>query len=162
MNHRLSLVCAMLVLSMGLTACSTTPDETASVPAADDVRMLADVQLILNDVKSDQAEAFEAWLADYRAAVEGMIAEGKLRPADQRAYEHWRVLGPNPTTRELFTQRGDDHTYIFIFDPLVHGANYSLQHHLTNALGADEAAARVQAFQAMLAREQVWIQGVPR
>lgn len=115
------------------------------------VELRESVQITVNFVKLGDSEAFDAWIADFRANVETLIAEGKLSPTDICAYRSWRVLGPGETIRR-FSQRRPETVakYLFIFDPLVEGADYSLQAHLTTALGEEEAVKRIEAFQAML------------
>ena len=50
-------------------------------------------QIIVNHVKPEAHEAYEAWVADYRAVVEDLIAGGKLSPAQTCAFRSWRVNG---------------------------------------------------------------------
>lgn len=126
----------------------------AAMAAEGGVELRQSVQVTVNFVKLGDSEAFDAWIADFRANVETLIAEGKLSPTDICAYRSWRVLGPVEGARRQSTIRPEIKArYLFIFDPLVSGADYSLQAHLTTALGEEEAVKRIEAFQAMLADE---------
>lgn len=126
----------------------------AAMASEDGVKLRKSVQVTVNHVKLGDSEAFDAWIAAFRADVETLIAEGKLSPTDICAYRSWRVLGPVEGARRQSTIRPEIVAkYLFIFDPLVSGGNYAMQGHLATALGEEKAVERMEAFQAMLADE---------
>lgn len=134
----------------------------AAVAAEGGAELRESVQITVNYVKRRDLEAFDAWIADFRANVDTLIAEGKLSPRDLCAYRTWRVLGPFEQIRELTESRPDTVLkYLFIFDPLVTGASYSLKSHLTTALGEEEAIKRIEDFEALLADEAETFRGDP-
>jgi hypothetical protein len=111
------------------------------------------VQFIINHVKPESREAYEAWVADYRAVVDTLIADGKMSPEQTCAFRSWRVLVPPAEMAELAVGAGLPLDYVFIFDPLVEGVSYSLLDYLVAGLGEAEAQARLAAYQEMLAGE---------
>lgn len=110
-------------------------------------------QFIVNQVKSDQREEYDAWVADYRALVEQLIAEGKMSPEETCAFRSWRVLVPPAEMAEMSEAAGLPHEYVFIFDPIVDGVSYSLMDYLVAGLGEAEATAKITAYGEMLAGE---------
>jgi hypothetical protein len=118
-------------------------------------------QFIVNSVKPEAREAYEAWVADYRALVEGLIADGRMSPEQTCAFRSWRVLVPPAEMAEMAVGAGLPLDYIFIFDPLVDGVSYSLLDYLVAGLGEAEATARLTAYQEMLAGEPTLLLGAP-
>ena len=128
----------------------------AAMAAGGGVELREQVSITINPVKRGDVEAFDAWIAAFRTSVDTLIDEGKLSPADICAYRSWRVLGPSSTLRRASERRPDMVVnYLFVFDPLVNGAEYSMQSHLTTAMGEEESVKRIEAFQAMLADKPV-------
>lgn len=70
-------------------------------------------------------DEFRDWLARFRALVERQIAAGRLSQTDICAYKSWRVLGPDAV--------GLNQNFLFIFEPVVPFANYSIPHYINQA-----------------------------
>lgn len=104
-------------------------------------------------VAPENHDAFRAWIAEFRALVEGMIAEGRLSPTDTCAYKSWRVLGPDPA--------GLNDEFLFVFEPVIPIANYLLQHYIKLALEPDAADEMMARYVRMSADEPEVIYASP-
>ncbi len=96
------------------------------------------VLMVTYKVAPENREAFIGWIADFRTAVEKLIGEGRLSPTDLCAYKSWRVLGPDAA--------GLNEDFVFVFEPVIPIANYSIRYYLTQALGDAETATRMMEF----------------
>lgn len=97
-------------------------------------------------VPPEHHDGFRAWIAEFRALVEKQIEAGLLSQTDICAYRSWRVLGPDAA--------GLNQNFMFVFEPVIPIANYSLQHYVDQALD-DEAAAEMMArFHALTANAE--------
>lgn len=97
------------------------------------------------NVAPENHDAFRAWIAEFRALVEGMIAENRLSSTDTCAYKSWRVLGPDPA--------GLNDQFLFVFEPVIPIANYLLQHYINLALDEEKAGDMMARWSAMASQD---------
>lgn len=101
--------------------------------------------VVLNFVKADRVEQFEAALADLRRAL-----ETSDNPVRRQQGEGWRVFSA--------AEPGPDGTAIFVFvvNPVLRGADYSVKAVVEDAFDEAEARRVVEAFGQSLASVQVF------
>ena len=112
-------------------------------PAAQEPLVVNDrAALILNPVKPDRTEEFEAGLAALRAALESTTHPvGKQQARGWKMYRAEEPHGPNVM-------------YVFFLDPAVPFADYSFKKVLEDSLPAAEAAAALERLSGSLAGAQ--------
>lgn len=104
-------------------------------------------------VSPENRAEFASWIADFRKAVDKLVADGRLSQTDLCAYKSWRVLGPDAA--------GLNEDFIMIFEPVIPIANYALRHYLELAYGEEEAAKRMDRYSELLAEEPKSIFAAP-
>jgi len=105
----------------------------------------SDVALVLNFIKADRTADFEAVIAKLKEAL-----QKSDRPERKQQAVGWRVLKaaePGPAGAAI---------YLFVIDPPLKGANYSVAALLAEGFPA-EARALEQAFASDLAQGQTFI-----
>jgi hypothetical protein len=110
----------------------------ATVPSAAQEGLPRTVMITRHTVAPEHHDAFRQWIADFRLAIEDLVMQRKLSPIDLCAYKSWRVLGPDAA--------GLNEDFLFVFEPVIPIANYSLAHYLSLALPADEAQRRMDRY----------------
>lgn len=109
-----------------------------TVPASAQEGLPRTVMITRHKVAPEHHDAFRQWIADFRLAIEDLVMQRKLSPIDLCAYKSWRVLGPDAA--------GLNEDFLFVFEPVIPIANYSLAHYLSLALPADEAQRRMDRY----------------
>jgi hypothetical protein len=119
---------SVTVFSQQPPAAGQLPAPAAQAQAAALPRVLAgDAGLVLNFIKPDKTKEFEAILEKLKAAL---TASGK--PERKAQAKGWRVFkGAEPAA-------GGTALYVFIVDPPVKDADYSVTRVLAESLPADE------------------------
>lgn len=112
-----------------------------TAPATAQDGLPATVMISTIKVAPAHHDEFRQWIADFREAVEKLIAEDRLSQTDLCAYRSWRVLGPDAA--------GLNEDFIFIFEPVIPIANYRLQHYLELAFGPAGAFERMARYHTM-------------
>jgi len=101
------------------------------------------VWVLLNHVKPDRRETFEKFIHEifWPQAV-------KLEPADQKAFRQTRVLHP--------VEQNEDgtYTYVFLMDPLIPDASYSILNFLEKMYSEEKAKEYYKMFTESLNRPQ--------
>lgn len=106
------------------------------------------VLVVTHKVAQKDREAFVKWIADFRAAVEKLIGKGSLSQADLCAYKSWRVLGPDAA--------GLNEDFIFVFEPVILIASYSIRYCLTQALVDAETSVRMTEFDRLASKPKTF------
>jgi hypothetical protein len=87
----------------------------------------ADAGLVLNFIKPDKTKDFEAVIAKLKDAL-----AGSAKPEQKEQAKSWRVFkSPDPAA-------GGAALYVYIIDPPVKGADYTVTNILAGALSSDE------------------------
>lgn len=143
MNGRI--LSAMMRLAVALLIASGV---TAAAPAFGQSGLPRTVMMVTYKVAPENREALIRWIADFRAAVEKLIGEGKLSQTDLCAYKSWRVLGPDAA--------GLNEDFVFVFEPVIPIANYSIKYYLTQALGEAETDSRMVEFDRLVSNPTIF------
>lgn len=123
----------MMAAALGLLLAAAV-----AVPVAAQEGLPRTVMITRHKVAPEQHDAFRQWIAEFRLAIEDLVMQRKLSPIDLCAYKSWRVLGPDAA--------GLNEDFLFVFEPVIPIANYSLAHYLSLALPADEAQQRMDRY----------------
>lgn len=102
------------------------------------------VWVVLNHVKSDKREQFEKFIHEIF-----WPASNKLGPAEQQAFKQTRVLHPVEPNED------GTYTYVFLMDPVISGANYSILNYLEKMYGEKKAQEYAAMFNDALNTPQV-------
>jgi hypothetical protein len=126
----------ILGLIVGALSAATVFSQAAQPPAAPAQQAVAaaparvftaDAGLVLNFIKADKTKDFEAVIAKLKDA----LAES-AKPERQELAKTWRVFkSPDPAV-------GGAALYVYVIDPPVKGADYTVTNILAEALSPDE------------------------
>jgi hypothetical protein len=125
------------VLLLGLIVINTGFTQAQGHSAAVSRAVESDtVWVIMNHVKADMRDQFEKFVEEIFWSRATRLGE-----AEKRVFNQTRVLYP--------TAAEDDgtYTYIFLADPFIPDADYSIEHFLTQMYGAEKAAEYFQMFE---------------
>ena len=103
------------------------------------------VVVIANRVKPGKRQQFEQFVQTFWGAGHRL---GQTDPLIRRTFEHTRVLNP------IAANEDGTYTYLFIMDPRIPGADYSITRLLNRLCPADEAARLDQMMDDALAAPQ--------
>ena len=103
------------------------------------------VVLLFNYVKADKKQQFENYLVRFWEALDKLSASD---PEIQRINRQTRVLRP------VGANADGTHTFLFVMDPLIPGANYDMASILTKAFGQEEALQLMALFRAAIVEER--------
>lgn len=101
------------------------------------------VWVLLNHVKPDKRKQFEKFIHE----IFWPTAE-KLEPADQQVFRQTRVLHPVKPNED------GTYTYVFLMDPLIPDADYSILNYLKKMYGEEKANEYYKMFTESLNRPQ--------
>jgi hypothetical protein len=101
------------------------------------------VWVILNHIKPEKRNVFEKFIQEIL-----MPQAAKLSPADQQAFKQVRVLYP------AMMNEDSTFTYVFLVDPVIPQANYSILDALKKMYGEDKAVEYLKMFTESLAAPQ--------
>ena len=131
LRHALKSLLWMLLLSAtmlawGDTVGARTPDGVPSAQAAADRMFGSDAGMILNAIKPDKTEDFEAVLAKLKEAL-----QKSAKPERKQQAASWRVFKA--------IERGANNSvlYVFWFDPPVKDADYTVSRILAEVFPAE-------------------------
>ena len=115
------------VLSTSSAQAQTPPAQAAQ--AAPTTRVFADAGLVLNFIKPDKTADFEAVMAKLKEAL-----QKSAKPERKQQAASWKVFkSPEPA-------QGGNVLYVFIIDPSVKGADYTVSTILAEAFPAEVQA----------------------
>jgi hypothetical protein len=117
---------------------------SASAGAQDSLVFAARAGIVLNYVKADRVEQFEAALAELRKALE--TSENPIRRQQADGWQFFRAEEAGPSETVVF---------VFAVDPVLRGADYAIRAVLEDALAEDEAMRIAREFADSLAAAQV-------
>jgi hypothetical protein len=117
---------------------------TADVATQDTLVFGARTGLVLNYVKADRVEQFEAALAQLRKALE--TSENPIRRQQAEGWQFLRTEEAGPSETIVF---------VFVVDPVLRGADYAIRAVLEDALSEDEASRIAREFAGSLAAAQI-------
>jgi hypothetical protein len=117
---------------------------SASAGAQDSLVFAARAGIVLNYVKADRVEQFEAALAELRKALE--TSENPIRRQQADGWQFFRAEEAGPSETVVF---------VFAVDPVLRGADYAIRAVLEDALAEDEALRIAREFADSLAAAQV-------
>ena len=111
--------------AISLSAQVTAPEQVAK--AADSPRLLiSDGGLVLNFIRPDRTAEFEGVIAKLRDAL-----QNSLKPERRQQAASWKVF------KSSIAAAGGSVLYVFVMDPAVKGADYSVSTILAEAYPAD-------------------------
>jgi hypothetical protein len=99
--------------------------------------------IVLNYVKADRVEQFEAALAELRTALE--TSENPIRRQQADGWQFFRAEEPGPSGTVVF---------VFAMNPVLRGADYAIHAVLEDALSEEEAGRIAREFADSLAGPQ--------
>jgi hypothetical protein len=117
---------------------------SASAGAQDSLVFAARAGIVLNYVKADRVEQFEAALAELRKALE--TSDNPIRRQQADGWQFFRAEEAGPSETVVF---------VFAVDPVLRGADYAIRAVLEDALAEDEAMRIAREFADSLAAAQV-------
>jgi hypothetical protein len=117
---------------------------SASAGAQDSLVFAARAGIVLNYVKADRVEQFEAALAELRKALE--TSDNPIRRQQADGWQFFRAEEAGPSETVVF---------VFAVDPVLRGADYAIRAVLEDALAEDEALRIAREFADSLAAAQV-------
>ena len=119
-------------------------NKKASAVTAKPVATGDEVWVVVNTIKADKREQFEKFVFEIF-----WPAAKKLSLADQKVFKATRVLTP--------TQANEDGTYsyLFIMDPVIPGADYSIEKFLIKMYGKEKAAEYNKMFDETAVKPQI-------
>ncbi len=103
-----------------------------------------EVWVIVNTIKADKREQFEKFVFEIF-----WPGAKKLSMADQQAFKSTRVLTPTKANED------GTYTYLFIMDPVIPGANYSIDKFLIKMFGEKKAAEYGKMFDETAVKPQI-------
>ena len=135
-----------LVLAQNPPAQQTPPQQQQQAPAA--VTFPGDAAIVVHYIKADKTADFESTMAKVKEALlKSDLPERKQQAAG------WKVLkSPDPAGEGQVA-------YLWIIDPVVKGADYSITN-ITSAAFPAEARAIYDAYAGSYAKGQVKLNGI--
>lgn len=131
----------------GAPALGQAPAPAAQAQLAPATRVFgSDAGLVLNFIKPDKTAQFETVMAKVRDAL-----AGSDKPLRQQQARSWKVFkSPDPAS-------GGAALYVFLSDPAVKGADYTITTILAETLPAEDAAALTRQYTECFASGQNWV-----
>jgi hypothetical protein len=144
-NFRFISVFVLLFITLCLISSTSLKRQPATEPSNSLNRAAQGdtVWVVLNRIKSDKCHQFE------KIIHEIFWPKAEVLPLDeQQAFAHTRFLHP--------VKMNDDSSYVYVFlmDPVLPGANYSILYYLKKMYGQEQGKAYFQMFQECYVQKQ--------